>query len=141
VTSQSPRLIASANARTTGIDNGRFVVFASSHSAALFGVMLCTLLRTRKPLSNDVERDDAYRKPGDDGTRRCPANLASLHRPRAVHPWRARDRPALDPRFRTALRRRTTRDQADRATDRATAPETEEAIGEEAVSDNRKEAR
>jgi hypothetical protein len=47
VTSHSPRFIASANARTTGVDNGRLVVFASSNSAALFGVMLCTLLRTR----------------------------------------------------------------------------------------------
>ncbi len=49
MTSHSPRRIASANERTTGRDSGRLVVFASSNSAALAGVIVCTLLRTNYP--------------------------------------------------------------------------------------------
>jgi hypothetical protein len=47
VTIHSPRRIAWANERTTALDTGRFVVFAASHSEALSGVIVCTLLRTQ----------------------------------------------------------------------------------------------
>jgi hypothetical protein len=39
VTSQSPRRIASANARTVDFDNGRFAVFAANISAAFSGAI------------------------------------------------------------------------------------------------------
>jgi hypothetical protein len=39
VTNQSPRRIASANARTVDRDNGRFAVFADNISAAFTGVI------------------------------------------------------------------------------------------------------
>jgi hypothetical protein len=38
-TNQSPRRIASPNARTVDRDNGRFAVFAANISAALTGVL------------------------------------------------------------------------------------------------------
>src|SRR3954470_747090 len=49
VTCQSPRRIASANARTVDFDNGRLLVLAASITSALSGVIFATLLRTRTP--------------------------------------------------------------------------------------------